>query len=137
MPSEVDAVRAFGGRKGSALNLAIEILAGPLAGGRAGLDTKSEFDCGAILVGIDPIAARAGRPGFTNQVAALLDSIRASRPENGNGKVRCPGDRGRSSIEIKEHLEEQIQISETILQMMGRMSKGEKVSDLAVSRLFN
>jgi LDH2 family malate/lactate/ureidoglycolate dehydrogenase len=119
------------------LNLAIEILAGPLAGGRAGLDAKSEFDSGAILIGIDPIAARAGRPGFAHQVEALLDSIRASRPEDGNGTVRCPGDRGRSSIDIKKHLGEQIQIPETILQMMVRMSKGEKVADLAANRLFN
>jgi LDH2 family malate/lactate/ureidoglycolate dehydrogenase len=41
-PSEVDAVRAFGGRRGWALNLAIEMLAGPLAGGRAGLDVKGQ-----------------------------------------------------------------------------------------------
>jgi L-2-hydroxycarboxylate dehydrogenase (NAD+) len=136
-PSEVDAVRAFGGRRGWALNLAIEMLAGSLAGGRTGLDVKSEFDCGAILIGIDPIAARAGRRGFANEVGALLDSIRGSRPEGGNGKVRCPGDRGRSSIDIKKHLSEQIQIPETILRMMDRMSKGEKVSELAANHLFN
>ena len=136
-PSEVDAVRAFGGRRGWALNLPIEMLAGPLAGGRAGLDVKSEFDCGAFLIGIDPIAARAGRSGFAHQVGTLLDSIRASRPESGNGNVRCPGDRGRSSVDINEHLSEQNQIPETILQMMDRMSKGEKVSELAANRLFN
>jgi LDH2 family malate/lactate/ureidoglycolate dehydrogenase len=136
-PSEVDAVRAFGGRKGWALNLAIEILAGPLAGGRAGLDAKSEFDCGAVLIGIDPIAARVGRRGFASEVGALLDSIRASRPEGGNGNVRCPGDRDRSSIDIKKHLSERIQIPETILEMMDRMSRGVKVSELAAKRVFN
>jgi L-2-hydroxycarboxylate dehydrogenase (NAD+) len=136
-PSEVDAVRAFGGRRGWALNLAIEMLAGSLAGGRVGLDVKSEFDCGAILIAIDPIASRAGRPGFANEIGGLLDSFRASRPEGGNGNVRCPGDRGRSSVDIKKHLSEQIQIPETILQIMDRMSRGEKVSELGANRLFN
>jgi LDH2 family malate/lactate/ureidoglycolate dehydrogenase len=108
-----------------------------LAGARAGLDVKSEFDCGAILIGIDPIAARAGKSGFANEVGALFDSIRASRPEGAIGNVRCPGDRGRSSVDIKKHLRQQIQIPEKVLEMMSRMSSGEKVSELAVTHLFN
>jgi LDH2 family malate/lactate/ureidoglycolate dehydrogenase len=136
-PSEVAAVRAFGGRRGSALNLAIEILAGLLTGGSAGRAVKSEFDCGAMLIGIDPVATRAGKPGFASEVAALLDSIRASRPEAANGNVRCPGDRGRSAVDLKKHLKEQIQIPEAILEMLRRMSTGEKISELADSLLFN
>jgi L-2-hydroxycarboxylate dehydrogenase (NAD+) len=136
-PSEVNAVRAFGGRRGWALNLAIEILAGSLAGGSAGLDVKSEFDCGAILLGINPVAARGGDLGFERQVEMLLNSIRVARPDVGNGRVRCPGDRGRSSVDIKKHLAEQIQIPEAVIQMMDRMSKGEKISDFAANPLFN
>jgi L-2-hydroxycarboxylate dehydrogenase (NAD+) len=136
-PTEVNAVRAFGGRKGWVLNLAVELLAGPLAGAQAGLDAKSEFDSGAMLIAIDPAVTRAGKSGFANEVAALFDSIRSSRPQGGNESVRCPGDRGRSSLDIKKHLGEQIQIPETILHTMVRMSKGEKVTDLAASHLFN
>ncbi len=47
-PREVNAVKAFGGAKGWALNLALEIIAGPLARAKAGLDNESEFDCGAV-----------------------------------------------------------------------------------------
>jgi L-2-hydroxycarboxylate dehydrogenase (NAD+) len=136
-PSEVNAVRAFGGRKGWVLNLAIELLAGPLAGARAGLDAKSEFDSGAMLIAIDPVVTRAGKSGFANEVAALFDSIRSSRPDGENKSVRCPGDRGRSSLDIKNHLNERVQISETILQMLDRMAKGENVTDLSASHLFN
>jgi L-2-hydroxycarboxylate dehydrogenase (NAD+) len=136
-PSEVCAVRAFGGRKGWALNLAIEILAGLLAGGSAGPDVESEYDCGAILIGINPMITRAGRPGFASEVVALLDSIRACRPGPGIGSVRCPGDRSRSSVDLKEHLSEQIQVPETTLRLLHRMAKGEKISELAGNTLFN
>lgn len=136
-PSEVTAVRAFGGRRGWALNLAIEILAGPLAGGSAGREVKSEFDCGAILIGIDPVATRAGKPGFASEVGALLDRIRASRPQSGYENVRCPGDRSRSSVDLKKHLREQIQVPDTTLRLLRRMSKGEKISELADNPLFN
>jgi LDH2 family malate/lactate/ureidoglycolate dehydrogenase len=83
------------------------------------------------------LQGRGGDLGFERQVEMLLNSIRVARPDVGNGRVRCPGDRGIRSVDIKKHLAEQIKIPESVIQMMDRMSKGEKISDFAANPLFN
>jgi ureidoglycolate dehydrogenase (NAD+) len=77
-PADVNAVRAFGGTKGSALNVMVEVLAGLLTGARAGLAVKSEFDCGALLIALNP-AALGADPGFPALVSDLLRSARRVR----------------------------------------------------------
>lgn len=136
-PSLVNAVRAFGGVKGWALNLAIEIIAGILSGGRAGLDVETEFDCGAVLIAIDPRAAGADASSFPDQVEALLASVRSSRPEHPDTPVRAPGDRGRSAINIADRAASSLELPETTIEMMKRMAAGEKIAELASNPKFN
>ena len=135
-PSEVNAVRAFGGAKGWALNLALEIVAGLLSGAKAGLDVDSEYDCGAMLLAIDP-AATGAAVDLASMVSRLLRSVRESRPEISGSTVRAPGDRGRSRIVIKEHAAEELEVPDTPVEMMRRMSAGESISELRDNPLFN
>jgi LDH2 family malate/lactate/ureidoglycolate dehydrogenase len=137
LPSEVNAVRVFGGRKGWALNLAIEIMAGILPGGKAGVECESEFDCGAMFLAIDPNAAGAGATNFAESLERLLASIRASRPEDPAVAVRAPGDRGRNTISIAKDGHRLLTVPDTIVEMMRRMAQGESVAELASNPLFN
>lgn len=136
-PAEVNAVRAFGGPKGWALNLAIEILAGIMAGGKVGTECKSEFDCGAIFLALDPAATGSGGSQFAQSLDQLLTSIRASRPVCSNTPVRAPGDRGRSGVSLNANADERLELAGQLIEMMQRMSQGENVTDLAGSQLFN
>ena len=136
-PASVNAVRAFGGAKGWALNLAIEILAGLLPGARAGREVESEFDCGAMLLGLDPDASGNNSVLFAEQVAGLLESVRETRPENDVGRVRAPGDRGRSRMSVSESAQSLIEVPEATVEMMQRMAAGEKIAELASNPRFN
>ena len=135
-PADVNAVRAFGGAKGWALNLAVEILAGPLAGAKAGLAVESEFDCGALIIAINPEATGAGAD-FGSHVVELLDSIRNSRPSNDGRTVRCPGDSGRSSYNLQELSTSKLTLPEGTLDMLRRMAAGERIAELSSNPLFN
>lgn len=135
-PADVNAVRAFGGAKGWALNLAVEILAGLLTGGRAGVDVESEFDCGAVLIAMDPGSTGAAST-FQDAVTRLLDSVRGSRPQRPDAPVRCPGDRGRSLLRVADHSRDPLDIPDATLEMMRRMGDGEKITELASNPLFN
>lgn len=134
-PADVNAVKAFGGAKGWALNLAIEIIGGLLAGGKAGLAVETEFDCGALIMAINPVAT--GADAFDAQVNQLLDSVRASRPMNEGQPVRCPGDRGRSSYDLQALSQSTLKIPEGTLDMLDRMTRGERISELSANHLFN
>jgi LDH2 family malate/lactate/ureidoglycolate dehydrogenase len=136
VPSEVNAVRAFGGAKGFALNLAIEIITGPLTGAKAGNDVESEFDCGACLLAIDPKRTGA-TDAFTEDVARLLASIRAARPEHPDRPVRSPGDTGRSRVSLADQEATTLNVPDTTVEMLRRMSSGESISELSANPLFN
>lgn len=137
IPGEVNAVRAFGGAKGWAINLAIEILAGLLAGAKAGLDVDSEFDCGAILIGIDPASAFLDVEIFEKAIAQLLEDIRQSRPDPTMGGLHCPGDRGRSTINVHDRASEIILVASTAIDLLKRMGDGQKISELVTNPRFN
>ncbi len=85
------AVQAFGGHKGSALCLALELLCGALCGARMGREVDSEYDLGAIFLAVDPGALLpADDPGARER---LVESIKGSRPAPGHERVLVPGDR--------------------------------------------
>ena len=136
MPESVSAVRAFGGSKGWALNLALEIICGLLSGAKAGTSVDSEFDCGAILLAFNPLLTGASSD-FPDRVADLLNEVRGSRPEQGFASVRCPGDYGPSKISIDERLEEHIDVPEVTLRFLDRMGRGEVISELSSNPLTN
>ena len=136
-PTNVNAVKVFGGAKGSALNLAIEILAGILSRGNVGLQCRDEFDCGALFIAIDPSSLGISTDDFARKVDTLFDDIRNARPESASRPVRVPGDRGRSSITIESVLQREIEVPQAIIDMLARMAEGESVSELASNPLFN
>ena len=137
VPGDVNAVRAFGGHKGWVLNLAIEIIAGILGGGKVGAECQSEFDCGAIFLAIDPRVTSVGEEGFSIRLDHLLNSIRHTRPEDPTRPVRVPGDHGRNRMSITREGDRIIDVPEKVLEMMRRMADGENVAELASNPLFN
>ncbi|MBW3641275.1 MAG: Ldh family oxidoreductase [Actinobacteria bacterium] len=82
------AVQAFGGHKGSALCLALELLCGALSGGRMGREVDSEYDLGVIFLAVALLPT--DDPGAQER---LVESIRGSRPAPGHQRVLVPGDR--------------------------------------------
>ncbi len=85
-------VLAFGGHKGSALCLALELLAGALTGAKMGLEVGGEYDLGAVFLAVDPgVLVPGGDPRAGAE--RLVDSVRASRPAPGHDAVLAPGDR--------------------------------------------
>jgi ureidoglycolate dehydrogenase (NAD+)/L-2-hydroxycarboxylate dehydrogenase (NAD+) len=90
-PADVDSVLPFGGHKGSALCLAIELLAGLVAGAEVGLGVENEYNLGALFV-----AFSLARPMLEDSIMTLthlLGDIRSSRPLPGHERVLVPGDR--------------------------------------------
>jgi delta1-piperideine-2-carboxylate reductase len=86
------ALLPFGGHKGAAIAMTIEILAAALTGGRVSFEVDwsghpgATIPCtGQFLLLIDP--ARGGDFGFAARVAALSDLVRSA------GDGRLPGDR--------------------------------------------
>jgi delta1-piperideine-2-carboxylate reductase len=93
-PSEIlnGGLLPFGGHKGAALSVMIEILASGLTGGQFSFEVDSSTHPGAetpktgqLLIIVDP--ASGGNAGFAARVRLLLDRIRAA------GQSRLPGDR--------------------------------------------
>jgi LDH2 family malate/lactate/ureidoglycolate dehydrogenase len=78
----------WGGQRGSALSIAVQLL-GVLAGSAPVIDQTGNF--GLFFVLIDPErVAPGGR--FKAEVSAMREAIRANRPLANVGQVRVPGD---------------------------------------------
>jgi L-2-hydroxycarboxylate dehydrogenase (NAD+) len=90
-PAEVEAVLPFGGHKGSALCLAIELLAGLVAGAQMGLAVRTEYDLGALFVAFE-LSPAAGADSRA-LMSRLLGDIRSAKPLPGQSAVLVPGDR--------------------------------------------
>ena len=88
------------GPKGYGLGISIGILAGLLPGGEIGrqvfgtLDTEWRCTKGDFFLLLNP-GAFAGGPALASRVAAYLDELRSSPPQNGFPGVIVPGDRAR------------------------------------------
>lgn len=92
------------GAKGYGLGISIGILAGLLPGAEIGrmvlgtLDTESRCSKGDFFLLLSP-GAFAGGPMLASSVAAYLDELRHSPPQNGVEQVMVPGDRARQMRE--------------------------------------
>jgi LDH2 family malate/lactate/ureidoglycolate dehydrogenase len=93
------AISPFGGPKGFALGLAIELLVAALTETALGehvrgtLDVTDPVTKGDVLIALDPSAA--GIAPFGERVGEYLRVLRSSPPAPGSTGVRIPGDRAR------------------------------------------
>jgi LDH2 family malate/lactate/ureidoglycolate dehydrogenase len=94
------AISPFGGAKGFALGLAIELLVAALTETALGervrgtLDVTDPVTKGDVLIVFDPIAS--GVAPFGERLGEYLRELRASPPTPGSGGVTVPGDRTRA-----------------------------------------
>lgn len=88
----------FGGAKGSAIAVLVELLAGAAAGGRFAHETvdiwadrSSNMGTGALLLVFDPVLLQ-GSDEPLDRAARFREDLRNLRPANGFEAVRAPGD---------------------------------------------
>lgn len=93
------AIRAFGGAKGSALALFIEMMSGPLVGGAIAGDETHQS--GNILIALDPDLFGFG-DDFSERTSALIKRIRHSRPVTGGSQPQIPGEHSRAVFKAAE-----------------------------------
>ncbi|CAM3768440.1 Ldh family oxidoreductase [Polaromonas hydrogenivorans] len=103
------ALAPFGGAKGYALGLAIELLVSSLAGAAIGTDVRGTLDAtevcnkGDVFIVID---------GPHTRLSAYLDMIRSSEPAHGFDGALVPGDRARECR--KQRLEHGLPVAEEV-----------------------
>lgn len=84
------AIIPFGGYKGYAINLLLEVMTTALVGGKAGLLQNDNSGLGAFMLLIDP-SALGKIQDFKRQVDKLIDDINDVPPAEGFDEVRVPG----------------------------------------------
>ncbi|WP_165922121.1 Ldh family oxidoreductase [Pseudonocardia endophytica] len=93
------AISPFGGPKGYALALVLEVLVATLTGTALGTDVRGTLDTtdpvtkGDLLLAMDPAAFGGGTP---QALTAFLDILRGLEPAPGSPGVTVPGDRARA-----------------------------------------
>lgn len=103
-------VQPFGGAKGYAIALAVELLCASLVGDLHGWDIRNLNDDGTTPSGVShfflaiDVRPNGGRKPFAAHAAELAEMIRESEPAAGNEEVRLPGDRvGAIEADHREH----------------------------------
>jgi LDH2 family malate/lactate/ureidoglycolate dehydrogenase len=110
------AVAPFGGPKGYGLGLAFELLVASLTGSALGravggtLDTATVCNKGDVFLCLDP--GVFGVPDVAERVAAYLDEVRDTRPQQGFDRVLVPGDRARA--ERERRLSEGVVVADSV-----------------------
>jgi len=99
-PNLSSAVLPFGGFKGYAINLLIDVLSGALVRGKSGLDQPldSQRYIGTLIIVIDP-AAFGELSDFKDATTKLAKDILAVPPVKTSQPVRVPGFRGSERLE--------------------------------------
>ncbi|KKQ74389.1 MAG: Malate/L-sulfolactate dehydrogenase [Candidatus Woesebacteria bacterium GW2011_GWB1_38_5b] len=99
-PNEAVAILTFGGFKGYAINLLVDVLSGALVRGKSGLDQPADSQryIGTLIIVIDP-AAFGDIKDFKDSTTKLVEDILAVPPVDPNKPVKVPGIRGSERIE--------------------------------------
>lgn len=120
-PKDTHSVKAFGGAKGFALCLAIEILCGVTLGTSMGTSVGNEYDLGFLFFAINPEFFRENMAGFYSELDSLVDEIRESKPLSGIDSVRVPGDRSneRRSASLRSGM---LELDENTWQILKQMA---------------
>jgi L-2-hydroxycarboxylate dehydrogenase (NAD+) len=115
-PNAAEAISPFGGPKGFALGLAIELLVAALTDTELGdrvrgtLDVTDPVSKGDVLVVFDPAAV--GIASFEQRLGDYLRALRSSPPAPGAAGVMIPGDHSRG--ERRRRLQEGILLPGTL-----------------------
>jgi L-2-hydroxycarboxylate dehydrogenase (NAD+) len=100
-PHAASAVLPFGGFKGYAINLLIDVLSGTLVRAKSGLDMPVDAPdrhIGTLILVIDP-AAFGDLTEFKNATTKLVEDLLAVPPVDPKQPVRVPGIRGSERLE--------------------------------------
>lgn len=100
-PNLVAAILPFGGFKGYAINLLVDVLSGALVRGSSGLDqpVDSQRYIGTFIIVVDP-ASFGDIDSFKDQTSKLVQDILGVPAVDPNKPVKVPGIRGSERIEI-------------------------------------
>ena len=91
-PQRVQGVLPFGGARGAALCMALEILTGAFVGAKMGGEIRDEYDLGYLFCALSP-EMFSSADDFIAQTSALAEAVRTSAPAAGNAQVFVPGER--------------------------------------------
>jgi delta1-piperideine-2-carboxylate reductase len=123
------ALRPFGGHKGSALSMMVEILCAALVGGdfsfevdNSGFPGAQTPRTGQTIIVIDPRVGATKRPALTARVECLLKTLKEA------GQDRFPGDRRREARH--RSLRDGIPVSAEMLSAMEAMQQAAKPANL-------
>jgi LDH2 family malate/lactate/ureidoglycolate dehydrogenase len=114
--AKTGAIAPFGGAKGYALGLALEVLVTSLAGSAIGTDVRGTLDSdqvcnkGDIFILIAPNQD----PGVEELVSAYLEEIRTADPADAQSPIAVPGDRARRTR--AQSLEEGVELEDALWQ---------------------
>ena len=99
-PNIANAILPFGGFKGYAINLLVDVLSGALVKGRSGLDQPldSQRYIGTLIIVIDPSAFNDIQE-FKDQTTKLTKDLLAVPPVDPDNPVKVPGFRGSQRLE--------------------------------------
>lgn len=99
-PNLVNAILPFGGFKGYAINLLVDVLSGALVKGKSGLDQPldSQRYIGTLIIVIDPSAFNDIKE-FKDQTTKLTKDLLSVPPIDINNPVKIPGFRGSKRLE--------------------------------------
>ncbi|KAF0685791.1 Aste57867_22399 [Aphanomyces stellatus] len=92
-PNAMHSILPFGGHKGSALALAVELFSNALAGG-AIHDKNQSNDWASCVVAIDPARFHPSLAAFTARVEQVLGRVKSSKTVSRTGTIWLPGERG-------------------------------------------
>lgn len=119
------ALLTFGGHKGAALSLMVEILCAALGGGKFSAEVDLDRSPGAVtphtgqtFILIDPNAGRGSLIPFTRRVETLLDYVREA------GQERLPGDRRYATRALS--LRDGITIDRESLELLNQLEQLEQ-----------
>lgn len=99
-PELVVSILPFGGFKGYAMNLLVDILSGALVRGKSGLDQPADSQryIGTLMIVIDP-ASFGNIEEFKNSTTKLTEDLLAVPPVDPEKPVKVPGFRGSERLE--------------------------------------
>ncbi len=80
----------FGGYKGYAINLLLEVMTGVLVKAKSGTSVKGDPDIGGFLIVIDPMVFGSMQE-FTAQTDQIVSDVESNPPAEGFKEVRVPG----------------------------------------------